>query len=127
MAKIKTGVVISRAMAKTAVVEVSSVSQHPLYLKAVRRTKNFHVHDEIGSKVGDKVEFKEIRPISRTKKWAIVKVIEAGGKSKRDRPAASVKDIKPSQESKSKTMEKPKKTVAPKAATAGKTIKKGKV
>ena len=125
MAKIKTGVVISRAMAKTAVVEVSSVSQHPLYLKAVRRTKNFHV--QIGSKVGDKVEFKEIRPISRTKKWAIVKVIEAGGKSKRDRPAASVKDIKPSQESKSKTMDKPKKTVAPKAATAGKTIKKGKV
>lgn len=80
MARLKMGVVISNKMAKTAVVEVLSVRRHPMYLKAVRRTKNFHVHDGVGVKIGDRVEFKETRPISRTKRWTIVGIVMSSGK-----------------------------------------------
>lgn len=75
MAKAKTGVVISTKMQKTIVVNVESVRPHPLYHKSVKRTKKFHVHDELGAKVGDKVEFKETKPLSRSKRWIVVKVL----------------------------------------------------
>lgn len=91
MARLKVGIVVSTKMAKTVVVEVLSVRRHPIYLKAVRRTKKFHVHDEVGVKLGDRVEFKEVAPISATKRWKIVGVVgtrqktEDGGQKAEDR------------------------------------------
>lgn len=75
MAKAKTGIVLVNKMLKTVVVAVQSVRPHHLYHKTVRKTKKFHVHDEIGVKVGDKVEFNQTKPFSRTVKWTITKVI----------------------------------------------------
>lgn len=67
-----TGVVISTKMAKTAVVRVDRSFRHPMYLKIVKRSKNYLVHDEKGVGVGDKVTIKETRPLSRRKRWIII-------------------------------------------------------
>ncbi|OGM24198.1 30S ribosomal protein S17 [Candidatus Woesebacteria bacterium RIFCSPHIGHO2_02_FULL_38_9] len=72
--KIFSGVVISTKMAKTAVVKVNRVYIHPKYKKRLVRSKKFHVHDEVGVNVGDKVRFVEVKPVSKTKRWKIVKV-----------------------------------------------------
>lgn len=89
MSKIMTGNVVAVKMAKTAVVEVESVRAHPLYRKAVRRNKKFHVHDEVGVKSGDRVEFRETRPISKTKRWIITKIVS--GEPKKPKVKAKVK------------------------------------
>lgn len=70
------GTVTSTKMEKTATVEVERTKVYPIYKKRVRVKKKFHAHDEIGVKVGDKVKIQECRPISKTKKWRIVEVIE---------------------------------------------------
>jgi len=67
-----TGVVIGTKMAKTAVVRVDRSFRHPMYLKIVKRSKNYLVHDEKGVGVGDKVTIKETRPLSKRKRWIIV-------------------------------------------------------
>ena len=67
------GKVISKKMAKTAVVLVVRPQTHPLYQKIYRKVKKYHVQDEIGTKVGERVRIQECRPLSKTKKWRIVK------------------------------------------------------
>ena len=70
--KIFNGTVI-KTSERTAKVAVERVVVHPIYGKRLRRTKNYLVHDEVGVKVGDKVQFVATKPISKKKKWRIVK------------------------------------------------------
>lgn len=68
------GVVVSDKSDKTVVVEVERRFTHPLFKKTVRRSKKYHAHDEQNaSKVGDKVWIVESRPISKTKRWIVMK------------------------------------------------------
>lgn len=71
------GYVTSDKMDKTRVVEVVEHYKHPLYGKFLKRTNKFHVHDEKNeSKIGDKVQIIETRPLSKTKRWRLMKVLE---------------------------------------------------
>jgi len=71
------GVVTSDKMAKTRVVEIPRLVQHPRYGKYVRRKTTCYVHDEEEqSSRGDTVEIVESRPRSRTKRWELVRVVE---------------------------------------------------
>ncbi|MDI6800066.1 MAG: 30S ribosomal protein S17 [Actinomycetota bacterium] len=75
--KTRTGRVVSDGMEKTVVVAVEMLTEHPLYKKRVRRTTKFKAHDESNScSVGDIVQIMETRPISRTKRWRVVQVVE---------------------------------------------------
>ena len=77
MRKYRTGRVVSDVMDKTAVVEVLDAAQHPTYGKIVRRTKRLKVHDESNQAgVGDTVRLAETRPLSKTKRWRIIEIIE---------------------------------------------------
>lgn len=69
------GEVVSVKMAKAAIVAVRQTKIHPLYKKRITRLRKFHVHDELGTKPGDRVEFLPVRPISKTKKWAVIKIL----------------------------------------------------
>jgi small subunit ribosomal protein S17 len=72
------GVVVSSAMDKTIVVKVETVKVHPRYKKVIRRAKKFHAHDERNeANVGDVVRIAEARPISKTKSWRLIEVVEA--------------------------------------------------
>ena len=72
------GVVVSNAMDKTIVVKVDMIKQHPRYKKVIRRSKKFHAHDEQNlANVGDVVRIVETRPLSKTKTWRLVEVVEA--------------------------------------------------
>jgi len=71
-----TGLVIDKKMAKTAKVLVKRIKVHPLYKKQMRIKKIYHVHDEIGVKEGDQVKFQDCQPISKTKRWQIVKIVK---------------------------------------------------
>jgi small subunit ribosomal protein S17 len=67
------GVVVSDTNNKTVVVKVERRFTHPLLKKTVRRTKNYHAHDEANQfKVGDQVAIEESRPISKQKRWRVV-------------------------------------------------------
>ena len=67
------GVVVSDKQNKTVVVKVERRFTHPLLKKTVRRSKNFHAHDESNqSKVGDIVSIEETRPLSKLKRWIVV-------------------------------------------------------
>lgn len=71
------GVVVSDKMAKTRVVAVTEMFQHPKYGKYIKRTQKFHTHDEKNdSKTGDKVLIVETRPLSKTKRWRLMQVLE---------------------------------------------------
>jgi len=74
--KTLTGSVISNKMNKTAVVLVTTKWQHPLYKKTIKRTKKYHVHDEQGAKIGETVTIAPARPISKTKRWKIIKTTQ---------------------------------------------------
>ena len=75
--KVRTGVVVSDAMTKTVVVRISSQVRHPLYGKIVRRSTRLKAHDEsLGAAVGDTVRIMETRPLSKTKRWRVVEVVE---------------------------------------------------
>jgi small subunit ribosomal protein S17 len=72
------GVVVSDAMDKTIVVKVDTIKAHPRYKKVVRRSVKFHAHDEQNSaNIGDVVRIVETRPLSKTKHWKLVEVVEA--------------------------------------------------
>jgi small subunit ribosomal protein S17 len=71
--KIINGKVIATKNAKTATVEVARMVTHPVYGKKIQKTRKFQVHDEKGVKVGDIVKFVACRPVSKTKKWRIIK------------------------------------------------------
>ena len=73
-----TGKVVSDKMDKSIVVLIERRVQHPLYGKLIRRSTKLHAHDENNTaKAGDVVTIKESRPISKTKAWTLVEVIEA--------------------------------------------------
>ncbi|MCL6471727.1 MAG: 30S ribosomal protein S17 [Firmicutes bacterium] len=75
--KIRVGKVVSDAMDKTVTVAVESLVRHPLYKKAVKRTKKFKAHDEANeARVGDTVQIAETRPLSKTKRWRVVEILE---------------------------------------------------
>lgn len=71
--RILQGVVVSDKQAKTLVVKVERRFTHPVLKKTVRRSKNYHAHDEAGSfKVGDAVSIEETKPISKLKRWTVL-------------------------------------------------------
>jgi small subunit ribosomal protein S17 len=72
----KIGVVASDKMTKTVVVRVDRLVKHPIYRKYVRKRKKFMAHDEMGSKIGDKVRIVETRPMSARKRWRVVEIIQ---------------------------------------------------
>jgi len=75
--KVRTGVVVSDAMEKTVVVRISSQVRHSLYGKIVRRTTKLKAHDEgLDAHVGDTVRIMETRPLSKTKRWRVIEVVE---------------------------------------------------
>src|SRR5437763_7779630 len=75
--KTREGLVVSDKMAKTVTVEVEDRVQHPLYGKTIRRTKKVKAHDEANAAgVGDRVLLMETRPLSATKRWRVVQIIE---------------------------------------------------
>ena len=77
--KTQIGFVSSRSGDKSVKVTIAYKTPHPLYHKVVNRQTVLHVHDEKNeTKVGDKVEVMETRPLSRLKRWRIVSVIQAG-------------------------------------------------
>jgi small subunit ribosomal protein S17 len=75
--KVREGVVTSNGMDKTAVVAVIERVRHPKYKKTVLQTKKLYAHDEANDvNVGDKVRVMETRPVSKTKRWRVVEVLE---------------------------------------------------
>ena len=75
--KTRTGVVVSDKMDKTVVVEVRDATKHSTYNKIVRRSKHLKAHDETNSAaVGDLVRLMETRPLSKTKRWRLVEIVE---------------------------------------------------
>jgi small subunit ribosomal protein S17 len=75
--KVRTGIVVSDAMDKTVVVRISAAYRHPMYGKTVRRSSRFTAHDETNdAHVGDKVRIMETRPLSKTKRWRVLDVLE---------------------------------------------------
>jgi small subunit ribosomal protein S17 len=77
--RVAIGVVTSDKMTKTRRVEIPRVVRHPKYGKYVRRRTVCYVHDEQGeSSLGDKVEIIESVPLSRLKRWRLVRVVEKG-------------------------------------------------
>lgn len=75
--KVRFGIVTSDKMDKTIVVAVDNPSRHPLYGKMVKRTANMKVHDEANeARVGDRVKIMETRPLSKTKRWRLVAVLD---------------------------------------------------
>ena len=75
--KVREGVVVSNGMDKTAVVAVVERVRHPKYNKFVLQTKKLYAHDETNDvNVGDKVRVMETRPLSKTKRWRVVDVLE---------------------------------------------------
>ena len=77
--RILQGVVVSDKQQKTIVVKVERRFTHPLFKKTVRRTKNYHAHDEDNKfKVGDLVAIQETSPYSRLKRWIVVDAVSKG-------------------------------------------------
>ena len=75
--KTRTGVVRSTKMDKTVTVAVERKVKHPIYGKFVKKTTSFHAHDEKNEcTVGDIVKIMETRPLSKTKRWRLVEVVE---------------------------------------------------
>jgi small subunit ribosomal protein S17 len=75
--KTKLGVVSSNKMDKTITISVERKVKHPLYGKFVKKSTKFHAHDEKNEcSIGDTVKIMESRPLSKTKRWRLVEVIE---------------------------------------------------
>lgn len=74
--KVRRGVVASNKMTKTVVVVLSTVVQHPLYGKTVKKSKRIKAHDELSCDIGDTVEVMETRPISKEKHWRVSRIVE---------------------------------------------------
>ncbi|GAA4138475.1 30S ribosomal protein S17 [Actinomadura keratinilytica] len=75
--KVLEGLVVSDKMDKTVVVSVEDRVKHPKYHKVIRRTKKYKAHDEANAcGVGDRVRLMETRPLSATKRWRVVEILE---------------------------------------------------
>jgi len=71
-----TGTVVSNKMQKTVVVEIEQIKEHPKYRRRYKVHKKYKAHDEKGEcKVGDKVLIEECRPISKEKRWRVIKKV----------------------------------------------------
>ncbi|QCI26918.1 30S ribosomal protein S17 [Buchnera aphidicola (Thelaxes californica)] len=71
------GIVFSNKMQKSLVVHVEKIIKHRLYKKFIKKTTKLHVHDEKNEcSIGDVVEIKECRPISKTKSWTLVRIVK---------------------------------------------------
>ncbi len=75
--KVREGLVVADKMDKTLVVQVEDRVKHPLYGKVIRRTSKVKAHDENNTAgVGDRVRLMETRPLSATKRWRLVEIVE---------------------------------------------------
>ena len=75
--KVRVGMVVSDKMDKTVVVAIEDNVKHPVYGKIIKRTLKVHAHDENKEcGVGDKVRIMETRPLSKTKRWRLVEIVE---------------------------------------------------
>ena len=75
--KTRTGLVTSNKMDKTITVAIERKVKHPIYGKFVKKTTKFHAHDEKNEcTIGDLVKIMETRPLSKTKRWRLVEVVE---------------------------------------------------
>lgn len=75
--KVRIGYVVSDKMDKTVVVELEDRVKHPLYDKIIRRTSRVKAHDENNTAgIGDRVRIMETRPLSATKRWRLVEILE---------------------------------------------------
>jgi small subunit ribosomal protein S17 len=75
--KTRVGVVSSNKMDKTVTVAVERKVKHPIYGKFVKKTTKFHAHDEKNEcSIGDTVKIMETRPLSKTKRWRLVEIVE---------------------------------------------------
>ena len=75
--KTRIGIVVSDKMDKTITVAIQDNVRHPLYNKIVKKTYKLKAHDENNEcGIGDKVEIRECRPLSKTKSWTLVRVVE---------------------------------------------------
>ena len=75
--KTRVGKVVSNKMDKTIVVAIEDMVKHPLYGKVIKHTIKIHAHDETNQcTIGDKVMVMETRPLSKTKRWRLVEIIE---------------------------------------------------
>jgi small subunit ribosomal protein S17 len=75
--KVRIGVVSSNKMDKTITVAVERKVKHPIYGKFVKKTTKFHAHDEKNEcSIGDLVKIMETRPLSKTKRWRLVEIVE---------------------------------------------------
>jgi len=77
--KLRTGIVVSDKMDKTIVVQVTRLAKHPAYGKVVKKKNKFKAHDEHNTaKSGDTVLIQETRPLSKDKRWRLLKVLKKG-------------------------------------------------
>ena len=84
--KVRKGIVKSAGMEKTIVVEVKRRYRHALYKKVVQARNTFSAHDEENkARPGDVVEIMETRPLSRTKRWRLVRILKAAAPTGRDK------------------------------------------
>ena len=75
--KVRVGKVVSNKMDKTIVVAIDDHVRHPKYNKIIKRTVKIHAHDEQNvCSIGDKVSVMETRPLSKTKRWRLVEIVE---------------------------------------------------
>ena len=75
--KTRVGIVVSNKMNKTVVVAIEDNVKHPIYGKIIKRTLKVHAHDANNEcSIGDRVEIMETRPLSKTKRWRLVQIIE---------------------------------------------------
>ncbi|MFP5019809.1 30S ribosomal protein S17 [Pseudonocardia phyllosphaerae] len=75
--KVREGLVVSDKMDKTIVVSIEDRVKHPLYGKVIRRTNKVKAHDEEGTAgIGDRVRLMETRPLSASKRWRLVEILE---------------------------------------------------
>jgi small subunit ribosomal protein S17 len=75
--KVRQGRVVSNKMEKSIVVAVERLIRHPLYERVVRRTSKLVAHDEANEcRIGDRVKVMETRPLSKTKRWRLIEIVE---------------------------------------------------
>ena len=75
--KVRVGMVVSDKMDKTVVIAIEDNVKHPVYGKIIKHTLKVHAHDENNTcGIGDKVKIMETRPLSKTKRWRVVEIIE---------------------------------------------------
>jgi small subunit ribosomal protein S17 len=75
--KVREGKVVSAGMNKTIVVQIERRSRHALYGKEIRKSKKLYAHDEENqAKVGDTVKVMETRPLSKTKHWRLLEIVQ---------------------------------------------------